>query len=42
LAQAGAPVRTETVAFGALGRDGVRAATVDHALGLLLGALERR
>ncbi len=42
LAQAGAPVQSETVAFGALGRDGVRAATVEHALGLLLGALERR
>lgn len=42
LALKGAPVRSETVAFGPLGRDGVRAATVEHALGLLLGALERR
>ena len=32
-------VRTETVEFGARGRDGVRAATVDHALDLLLDAL---
>ncbi|WP_420858850.1 CinA family protein [Marivivens marinus] len=30
---------TETVEFGAIGRDQVRAATVDHALALLLGAL---
>ncbi|RYG92106.1 CinA family protein [Loktanella sp. IMCC34160] len=30
---------TETVEFGAIGRDQVRAATVDHALALLLTAL---
>lgn len=30
---------TETVEFGALGRDGVRRAARDHALGLLLAAL---
>jgi nicotinamide-nucleotide amidase len=34
-----AGTRTETVEFGALGRDSVRAAARDHALGLLLGAL---
>ena len=33
-------VRTETVEFGAIGRAQVRAATVDHALGLLLAALK--
>jgi len=33
-------VRTETVEFGALGRDAVRAATVQHALQLLLQAVE--
>lgn len=32
---------TETVEFGAIGRGQVRAATVDHALRLLLAALER-
>ncbi len=32
-------VRTETVEFGALGRAQVRAASVDHALRLLLAAL---
>lgn len=42
LAAKGARAQSETVAFGPLGRDGVRAATVDHALGLLLDALERR
>ncbi len=31
--------RAETVEFGALGRDGVRAAARDHALGLLAQAL---
>lgn len=31
-------VRTETVEFGALGRDKVRAASVRHALGLLIAA----
>lgn len=39
LAAAGRPTRTETRDFGALGRDRVRQATVDHALALLLGAL---
>ncbi|WP_095589751.1 CinA family protein [Actibacterium ureilyticum] len=39
LAQAGQPVRTETVDFGALGRAQVRQATVAHALGLLAAAL---
>lgn len=34
-------VRTETVEFGALGRDKVRAASVEHALRLLLQAVER-
>lgn len=33
-------VLTETVDFGALGRSKVRAATVDHALALLLSALK--
>jgi nicotinamide-nucleotide amidase len=33
--------RTETVDFGARGRDEVRRATVDHALGLLLEGLNR-
>lgn len=35
----GAGVKTETVDFGALGRDNVRRAARDHALQLLLGAL---
>lgn len=39
LAQAGKPTFVETVEFGALGRARVRAATVDHALSLLAGAL---
>jgi len=39
LAQAGQDTRTETVEFGALGRDAVRAATRDHALNLLANAL---
>lgn len=34
-----AGVTTETVEFGAIGRDAVRAATVDHALALLLARL---
>lgn len=42
LAQKDAPVRTETVEFGALGRDKVRAATVAHALDLLVAALAGR
>lgn len=39
LALRGAALRTETRQFGAQGRAAVRAATVDHALALLLGAL---
>ena len=39
LARRDAPTLTETVNFGPLGRDRVRAATVDHALALLLSAL---
>lgn len=33
------PTHAETVEFGALGRQGVREATVDHAIALLLGAV---
>ena len=32
-------MHTQTVEFGAIGRGGVRAATVDHALGLLLAGV---
>lgn len=39
LARRGSPTRTETVEFGAIGRANVRQATVQHALGLLMGAL---
>ena len=39
LAQAGKATVVETVEFGPLGRAGVRRATVEHALGLLAGAL---
>ena len=39
LARTGQPTRVETVEFGALGRDRVRAAARDHALGLVLAAL---
>ena len=39
LAQAGAQTNVETVEFGAPGRDKVRSAARDHALGLLLRAL---
>ena len=39
LAMTGHETRTETVEFGALGRANVRAASRDHALALLLGAL---
>ena len=39
LAVAGAAPHTETVEFGPRGRDAVRAATRDHALALILGAL---
>ncbi|GHE02440.1 competence damage-inducible protein A [Defluviimonas sp. 20V17] len=39
LARTGQATRTETVDFGTLGRTQVRAATVTHALDLLIGAL---
>ncbi|WP_146345389.1 CinA family protein [Phaeobacter marinintestinus] len=39
LAQIGADTRTETIDFGALGRDNVRRAARDHALALLDTAL---
>ena len=39
LARHGTPVWSETVEFGAIGRDAVRRATVKHALALLLAAL---
>ncbi|ALG90311.1 MULTISPECIES: CinA family protein [Actibacterium] len=39
LARDGAPTRSETVDFGAIGRGNVRRATVEHALGLLVAAL---
>ena len=39
LARQGQPTQTETRDFGALGRAKVRAATVEHALALLLEAL---
>ena len=39
LARRGKPTLTETVEFGAIGRAQVRAATVTHALGLLLRGL---
>ena len=42
LARVGQPCVTETVEFGAIGRDAVRAATRDHALGLILLALTGR
>lgn len=35
-------VRAETVEFGALGRSGVRKATVNHALALLISAIPNR
>ena len=41
LAQSGAETVTELVDFGALGRDEVRLASRDHALAMLLRALER-
>jgi nicotinamide-nucleotide amidase len=39
LAVAGRPTAAETVEFGAIGRTAVRRRSVDHALGLLLAAL---
>ena len=39
LAESGRPTLTETVEFGALGRDRVRAAARDHAMALLVAAL---
>lgn len=41
LARRGAATRSETVEFGARGRDKVRKAARDHALALLAAALER-
>ncbi|WP_114965036.1 CinA family protein [Alkalilacustris brevis] len=41
LARRGRPTHTETRDFGALGRAKVRSATVDHALAMMLGALEQ-
>lgn len=40
LARKGGETHSETVDFGALGRAAVRRATVDHALDLLIGALD--
>jgi nicotinamide-nucleotide amidase len=40
LARPGQPTRTETVDFGALGRANVRSASRDHALKLILAALD--
>lgn len=42
LARTGADTETQTVEFGAIGRSAVRAATVDHALDLLIAALRAR
>ena len=42
LAITGCDTFTETVEFGAAGRSAVRQAATDHALGLLLSALDRR
>ena len=39
IARNGQPARTETVEFGALGRNAVRQATVDHALDMLIAQL---
>lgn len=41
LARKGLATRTETVEFGALGRDRVRSAATDHALSLLLTAAQQ-
>lgn len=41
LARKGHATRTETVEFGALGRDSVRSAATDHALSLLLTAAQQ-
>lgn len=41
VAQTGTQTRVETIEFGAAGRAKVRAAAVDHALGLLLAAASR-
>ncbi|SMX35140.1 CinA family protein [Actibacterium lipolyticum] len=40
LAQTGKETFSETVEFGAVGRENVRRATVEHALGLILAALK--
>jgi nicotinamide-nucleotide amidase len=42
LATRGGPVRTETLDFGPMGRAAVRAASVDHALDLLLSVIPAR
>lgn len=42
LAQLGKPAHSETVEFGALGRHAVRCAARDHALALLMSALQVR
>lgn len=42
LARSGAATHTQTMDFGAIGRSQVRAATVTHALSLLIAALEDR
>ena len=42
LAQDNSQIFAETIEFGAIGRNHVRAATVDHALGMLKTALEMR
>lgn len=41
IARTGQPTESETVEFGAIGRARVRAASVDHALNLLLSALSQ-
>jgi nicotinamide-nucleotide amidase len=40
MAQKGRSIKVETVDFGAIGRDRVRRAATDHALGLLADALK--
>jgi nicotinamide-nucleotide amidase len=40
LARTGAATQVETIEFGAIGRDAVRRATVDYALGMIIGALD--
>ncbi len=40
LARTGAATQVETIEFGAIGRDAVRRATVDHALDMIVGVLK--